>query len=60
MLHGIKGNQGTSSSQTGFAMDGDGALIVRKVVFNDRQERLNDVVGRDGAIDEEEIIMCDA
>ena len=56
----VAADHNSSAALTRFAVDGNGALITRKVVFNRRQELLDDIIGRDGAINEEEIIMSDA
>ena len=56
MLHGIEGNQGSSSSQTGFAMDGDGSFFL----FSDIEEFIYNILRRNGSIGVVEIDVVDS
>ena len=58
MLHGPKTNEGTSSTQACFAMDGNCAVVVPlKVVIDNSEEVAHDVLGRRRPVNEEQIVV---
>ena len=60
VLHGPETDQGTGSTKTSFAVNGNSSILGSKVVLDDVKEASDDVIRRVGAIDEEEIVVADA
>lgn len=60
MLHGPQSNQGTSSAEACFAVDGDSPVIWSlEMPLNNIEEVSDDLVWRSRTVNEEEIVMLD-
>jgi hypothetical protein len=60
MLHGPETNEGSCSTETSFAMDGDSAMVwLLEVLVHHLEEISYDFVWGCGSINEEKILMRD-
>lgn len=60
MLHRPQTNQSSCSTEACFAVNSDGLARASEMIFHNVEEIFDDVVGRVGSVDEEQIIVRDA